>query len=202
MDKFSVIILAGGNSSRFGKPKPFLLFDKYSSFLEKIVRVYLEFGCQDIVIVMNQHYSEILYSSFSELFRTLTKVVYNSKPEMGRFYSLKLGADSVSNSDFCFIQNIDNPFTDIDTLQKLYDNRKNDSYISPVYLNSGGHPILMPQMIIDKIRGETNIDLDTKDFLSQFNKVIVSVDNDKILANINTPEDYEIYFNQFAQSLK
>jgi len=65
-----------------------------------------------------------------------------------------------------------------------------------------GHPILMPQKIINKIRGETNIDLNTKDYLSQFNKVIVSVDNDKILANINTPEDYEIYFNQFAQSLK
>ncbi len=202
MEKLSVIILAGGNSSRFGKPKPFLLFDKCSSFLEKIVRVYLEFGCHNIIIVMNQNHSEILCRTFSELFRTLTKVVYNSKPELGRFYSLKLGADSVLNSDYCFIQNIDNPFTDIDTLQKLYDNRKKDAYVSPVHLNIGGHPILMPCMIIDEIRKETNIDLNTKEFLNQFKKLIVNIDNDKILANINTPEDYEIYFNQFAQSLK
>jgi len=198
MEKMNVIILAAGNSNRFGTPKPFLLYDKNSTFLEKIVTLYREFGCKKIILVMNQNHSEILSNIYSESFLSGITVIYNRRADLGRFYSLKLGADSVSNSDYCYIQNIDNPFTDSKTLQKLYENRKDDAYISPVYLNKGGHPILLPGIIIDMIKKEININLNIKDLLSRFNKITVDVDNDKILANINTPFDYEIHFKKPA----
>lgn len=193
-----VIILAGGNSSRFGMPKPFLKISNDITFLEKLVNIYLEFGCRDIILVLNQNHSEAFTNTFPELFRSKIKIIYNSKTELGRFYSLKLGADAVSDCDFCFLQNIDNPFTDLGTLQKLYDNRKPDAYISPVYLDKGGHPVLISRMIIEIIRKEININLNTKEFLNQFNKIKVSTENYKILANINTPEDYKIYIEQSA----
>jgi CTP:molybdopterin cytidylyltransferase MocA len=196
MEKLSVIILAGGNSNRFGVPKPFLSFDKNFSFLEKIVNEYLKFECEEIIIVINQIYSEIFSNNFSELLKSKINVIYNNKTELGRFYSLKIGAASVSDSDYCFIQNIDNPFTDQVTLQRLYDNRKGNAYISPVHLNRGGHPVLLPGLIIDMIKKETDINLNTKDFLSRFNKITVEVENDKILANINTPYDYEMFFKK------
>jgi CTP:molybdopterin cytidylyltransferase MocA len=198
MEKLEVIILSGGNSSRFGTPKPFLAFDKNFSFLEKLVSVYQKFGCKKITLVLNQNHSEIFNNTFSGLFRSKIKVIYNSNTALGKFYSLKLGADSISNSNYCFIQNIDNPFTDHATLQKLYENKKEDSYISPVYFNRGGHPILLPRIIIDMIKKETDINLNIKDLLGRFNKITVDVDSDKILANINTPEEYEFYFNQQA----
>lgn len=198
MENLDVIILSGGNSSRFGAPKPFLAFDKNFSFLEKLVSVYQKFGCKKITLVLNQDHSEIFNNTFSGLFRSKIKVIYNSNTALGKFYSLKLGADSISNSSYCFIQNIDNPFTDNATLQKLYDNKREDSYISPVYLNRGGHPILLSRIIINMFKKETNINLNIKDFLERFNKITVDVDSDKILANINTLEDYEFYFNQHA----
>ena len=194
MGKTGVIILAGGNSSRFGTPKPFLPFDKTSTFLEKIVYVYKDFGCHDIILVLNQKYSEIFNNTFPENFRTELKIVYNSNPGLGRFYSLKLGADSVRDTEFCFIQNIDNPFTDEYILKKLFENRNENSFVSPLYKNKGGHPVLIPGQIIEKIRDETDISLNTKDFLNRFNKIGVEVENDKILANINSPEDYKEYF--------
>lgn len=202
MQKLKVIILAGGNSNRFGSPKPFLLFNRHTTFLEKIVNEYLEFGCIDIVLVINQNLSEIFCNTFSESFRSKIKVIYNSNSELGRFYSLKLGVSSDDSLDYSaeyyFIQNIDNPFTDSLTLQKLYDNRKDNAYVTPVFLNRGGHPILIPGIIIELIKKEKNINLNIKDFLSQFNKITVEIDSDKLLVNINTPDDYKKYFNQLA----
>jgi molybdenum cofactor cytidylyltransferase len=194
----NVVILSGGNSSRFGVPKPFLPFDPNITFLEKIVNVYLDFGCSNIVLVLNQKYSDQFSITFTDQFKSQLRIIYNDKSELGRFYSLKLGINAVTKSDFCFIQNIDNPFTDIKIIEKLYNNRKEDAYIAPVYKKSGGHPILIPSMIFNLIKKETDISLNTKDFLNRFKKISVEIDNDKILANINTPEDYEIYFNQLA----
>ncbi|HEY3251230.1 MAG TPA: NTP transferase domain-containing protein [Ignavibacteria bacterium] len=197
MDRVAAIILAGGRSIRFGTPKPFLKNNNSITFLEGLVNVYLEFGCTDIILVLNQNLLDAFTNIYTESFRSKIKVVYNNKTELGRFYSLKLGVHAAPNSNYCFVQNIDNPFTDSDTLRKLYHNRKADAYISPVYLNKGGHPILLSRMIIEMIRKETKISLNTKEFLYQFNKKTVEVENDKISANINTPEDYfrEFHFS-------
>ena len=194
MSKIYTIILAGGRSTRFGSPKPFLKFDGKLTFLEKLVDVYNEFGCENIVTVLNQSYYELFVRLYPESFRSKMNLVYNSKSELGRFYSLTLGSSLVSDADYCFIQNIDNPFTDLVTLRKLYNSRRDDSYISPVNQNKGGHPILIPKLIIDKINKETDKDLNTKVFLNQFSKITVEVLNEKIFANINSHEDYADYF--------
>lgn len=199
MDKVDSIILAGGYSSRFGTPKPFLKNGSGITFLEMLVNVYHEFGCREIILVLNQNLSESFVNSYPDLFRSKIKVIYNKKADLGRFYSLKLGLSSLSKPEYCFLQNIDNPFTDLRTLQKLYDFRNANAYISPVYLNKGGHPILLPRMIIEMIRKETNISLNSKEFLQQFNRKTVEVENDKISANINTPEDY---YRTFMHSVK
>ena len=52
----------------------FLSFDKNFSFLEKIVNEYLAFECEEIILVMNQNYSEIFNNNFSELFKSKIKV--------------------------------------------------------------------------------------------------------------------------------
>jgi CTP:molybdopterin cytidylyltransferase MocA len=190
MESSGVIILAGGNSSRFGKPKPFLKLDSGLTFTEHLIVTYQQFGCKEIILVLNSNLSEVFENSFPETVKGKIKIVYNSKPDLGRFYSLKLGADAVSDSDYFFIQNIDNPFTDLVILQKLYSNRKPYAFVSPFYTDRGGHPVLVPGIIIDMIRKEANIDLSLKEFLTQFKKIPVSIENDKILVNINTPDNY------------
>lgn len=194
MQIVNAIILAGGNSNRFGSPKPFLLFDSKTTFLEKLVNVYLEFGCKKIILVINEEHIDTFYKTFPDSFTSKLIIILNSNTGYGRFYSLKKGVRSDHNSDFCFIQNIDNPFTDTHTLKKLYDNRKENAFVTPVHLNRGGHPILLSGMILDIINKETNIDINFKDFLAQFDKITVDIENDKILANINTPADYEKFF--------
>lgn len=200
MDKLGVIILAGGNSSRFGKPKPFLEFSQGLTFIEKLVNEYEKFSCEKIAVVLNSELMNSFFELYPDNFRDKLNVISNTKPELGRFYSIKLGAEQLEDTDYCFIQNIDNPFTDFDTLSLLYNSRNTDSYISPYFEDKGGHPVLLPNMIIEKIKQETNLEINTKVFLRKFKKISVSVSNDKILANINTPVEYSMAFPRMRES--
>jgi len=194
MDKPGVIILAGGYSSRFGIPKPFLKFSAAITFLEKLVYEYEKFSCDNIVLVLNSSLLNYYTESYSKEFRNKIKLVTNSKPELGRFYSIKLGIEKIEDADHCFIQNIDNPFTDIETLALIYNCRKEDSYVSPYFGDKGGHPVLISKKIIESIKQETNLEINTKDFLCRFNKIKIEVPNNKILANINTSVEYSQFF--------
>ncbi len=51
--KYSAIILSAGKSSRMGVPKFSLMFDDKSTFLEKIINAYADFGCEEIIVVLN-----------------------------------------------------------------------------------------------------------------------------------------------------
>ena len=50
---YDAIILAGGKSTRMGFPKPWLKHNDNSSFVEKLVNTYSDWGCNRIVVVIN-----------------------------------------------------------------------------------------------------------------------------------------------------
>ncbi len=196
MHKIAAIILAGGFSRRFGTPKPFLKFDESYTFLQKLTKVYSEFGLNITIIIANSELKDKLGITDLHKDNSSPKIIWNYNPNLGRFYSIKLGAQALDNNiERCFIQNVDNPFTDVNTLNLLYQAAGNQAYVSPVYDGKGGHPILVSGEVIDSIRNEKDIAINFKDFLSQFKRKRVEVSNGKALANINTPDDYTEYFN-------
>src|ERR1035437_3004531 len=102
------LILAAGSSIRMGTPKAFLPFDENTTFLGKISSTYLKWGCNEIVVVINKALAKKVRFT-GEQAKTVTFVV-NDHLEFERFYSVKLGLQKMTKSDFCFIQNVDNPF--------------------------------------------------------------------------------------------
>lgn len=189
--KCSAIILAAGLSQRMGYPKPFLLFDKIKkvTFIEQIFNVFENFGCPEIVIVHN--------SSNIETGKKLTPqaiIAENTNPEEGRFNSIKLALNKIKNTDFVFLHNIDNPFVKKVLLEKLWQNRSENGYISPKYNQKGGHPILLSKKIITEIQSKTTKNLNLKQFLQPFDRQIVLINDKSILININTIEEYQKYF--------
>jgi CTP:molybdopterin cytidylyltransferase MocA len=172
------------------------MFDKDLTFLEKLVCTYFEFGVDSIIIVANIELKNEMERIYSNLDKSNLKIEWNYNPQQGRFNSIKLGAEASSIIEQCFIQNIDNPFTDIETLNQLYQNADEHAYVSPVYNGKGGHPILVPMEILESIKNEKNITINSKDFLARFKRKRVIVLNGKVLANINTPDDYQEYFHR------
>jgi molybdenum cofactor cytidylyltransferase len=190
--KCSALILSAGNSSRMNFPKAFLKWDENCFFLEKIINDYSEFSCSEIIVVVNKEVIDY-YNSYSLNFLNKTRIVINDFPELPRLISVQLGLQKVT-SDFCFIQNIDNPFTDQNILSQLYAIRKQEGYVAPVIHKKSGHPILLGRNIYNEILTICDNSIILSDILKKYERFSVPVTNENILCNINTPEEYDKYF--------
>ncbi len=192
--EFSVIILAAGKSSRIGLPKLSLRYDENKIFIEQIVNEYESFGCKEIIIVVNETGNNFLTENKIQ-FSDNIKVAINKHPEWHRFYSLKTGAKSMSEVSPVFVHNVDNPFVNPTVLNKLLENIDQADYISPEFNGKGGHPILLSEKIIKDLISTEEDQIHFKEFLNQYPKKKVQIDDEKVLVNINTLEEYKRYFN-------
>jgi CTP:molybdopterin cytidylyltransferase MocA len=189
--KVNALILAAGNSSRMNAPKPFLNFDQTTTFIEKIITTYQQFGCDEIVIVANTESIETIRKFQTE---NIT-IVKNENLELERFYSVILGFQKMKDCDFCFLQDADNPFISKDILTYVFSENLPDQYIIPSYKGKGGHPVLLPESIIIDLKKYQKQNATLKEFLSEYKNYKLEIPNKDILININTPEDYNFYFN-------
>jgi len=187
----SAIILAAGRSGRMGLPKFSLSFNENNTFLEEIISKYLLFGCNQILIILNEKGYDATKQSHNSQKNVL--FVKNMNLEWERFYSIKLGAINLKNTERVFIHNVDNPFVNYDTLDKLL-SQVNTDVVVPTYNNQGGHPILISKNVVNSLIAEKKNDLIFSDFLKQFDRIKVAVEDKNILTNINT---MKIYRNTF-----
>ena len=188
------IILSAGVSKRMNTSKPFLQFDTTQSFLKKIIDEYAAFGCGEIIVVLNSNIAKIVNRK-SEIVNQNVIFVVNKHLEHERFYSIKLGIQKLRISEFCFIQNVDNPFINSNILNSIYEHKIVDGYVSPSFEGSGGHPILLGKDIIGYIKSLKANNANFRDVLKPYPYNKVELNDDKVLININTVEEYRKYFN-------
>ena len=185
----SVIILAAGKANRMGQIKFGLKMTDGKIFLENIIGQFSAFGCSRIVVVVNSAGKSFLERNRYK-FPGHVDFILNRHPEYERFYSLKTGLSALSGKGFVFIHNADNPFVEQELLEKIYFDREEADVIKPVFDGKGGHPVLISDKIRNEIMAEADNDVRLDDFLRQYVQKRVKADNDKILVNINTLDDY------------
>lgn len=191
----SAIILSAGNSERFGFPKCFLKFDSSISFLEKLVKVYVDANMQDVVIVSNAETvkkAKEMIIPFEN--KTNISIIINEHPEEGRFSSIKLGINSINILSSAFIQNIDNPFTTTELLENMKARLLAGKYTVPVSENKRGHPVLVSSEILQDLRKSTLPETNLRTVLEKYPCEELKTEDGNIHANINTKEDYLKYF--------
>src|ERR1035441_6620686 len=182
---FGAIILSGGKSERMNYPKAFLEIDGVT-FLQKLANTYNK-EVSEIVVVLNQELSESKWKKKIEAIDKTCKIVLNHHSDKGKFYSLQLGAKNIS-SDYCFIQNVDNPFVNPSLLNELIQNKNLNGITIPVSNRKSGHPILVSKNVLEKISITEDTNIHLKDFYAAFSKKFVEVEDESVLMNINTPE--------------
>jgi len=193
----AALILAAGKSERMNYPKPLLMFSDTKTFIEKIIEEFILFEIKTIVIVTNEFVYkylknfEIIISNNQKI-----KIIINTKLELGRFYSVKLGINEIlkSNTDFTFLHNTDNPFVNQIILNKLFENKEDNFYNVPTFETQGGHPILISNTILKELQKYEDNSLLNKE-LSRFNKKKISTNDKNILININDLETYNLNTN-------
>jgi molybdenum cofactor cytidylyltransferase len=186
--KAGVVILAAGKSERMKSLKGLLSFDKRRSFIGKIISVYQNWGCKEIIVVTNEMATAMFKRSVPETGNVT--LIINDHLEYERFYSVKLGLAAIRTSEYCFIQNVDNPFIDSQILELIYAHRSDEKYVSPVFKNKGGHPVLLNRKNMKDICNGNDNSANFKDVLKTMECLNVEMPDDRVLININSPEEY------------
>jgi molybdenum cofactor cytidylyltransferase len=180
------VILAAGLSSRAGTFKMELPFDG-KFLLLKVIEALITF-CSRIIVVGGHNIDKIFHMTQQY---PRVQVVNNRQYKSGMFSSVKTGIAEVTASWFLFTPG-DFPFIDTSTCRKLLEARERypekDIFI-PVHQGRKGHPILVKRSIVPNILAEPD-DSNLKIFIQRHGFVRVPVDDEGILIDIDSMEDY------------
>jgi molybdenum cofactor cytidylyltransferase len=193
-----VVILAAGMSERMKELKAFLPYDENTRFIEKILSTYSDWGCGEIVVVTNPE--SLQQMKQTGMIPSAVTIIVNDHMELERFYSVKLGLGAIRKYSFCFIQNVDNPLITPQILDLLYDHRSYEKYVSPVFKNKRGHPVLLNRENINHILNWPVNSANFREVLNTMECSKVEMPDDRVLININSPEDYQRLFCTFEDS--
>jgi CTP:molybdopterin cytidylyltransferase MocA len=195
--KAAVVILAAGHSSRMGQNKALLKFTSSFSFLDQLISEYNHAGVKDIIVVC-QYPIPKTHPNINSYPHLNLKFTINNQNELGRGYSIYLGLKACKNNDWVFIQNIDNPFTSRLLIQRMLSSRISSHSLAPINNQKKGHPILIASSIVESIKQQDASTYYFKDIIAQFPQTLVPWDDNGILANINTFEEYENWIHHQA----
>ena len=67
---------------------------------------------------------------------------------------------------------------------------KNYDFAVPIFNNRGGHPVLLNKKPVEDIVSAQNTNQNFKIFLKKYRRINVPVNDENILVNINTQDDY------------
>lgn len=182
------IILAAGLSTRMGVSKLELpLGDK--TVIEQTVCSMLQF-CSKIILVCGKQ-----IDSLQKLMLPYPKVqaIYNENFEQGMFTSVQKGVATITGDSF-FLLPGDYPLIAPSTFTALLsaaEKYPDAAVFIPCFKQSkGGHPILLRKSLINTILNAPS-DTTLRYVLVSQQSIFVAVDNEGILRDIDTKEDYK-----------
>ena len=191
----SAVILAAGESRRMGAQNKLLL--QIGS--EVLIRKFVESVCAsaaDAVLVVLGHEAEKIKAVLQDL---TVSFVNNTCFEEGMTTSIQSGVKAASTeSTGLMICLADLPFAETSDFNRLIqaftDFRRTESslIIVPVFQGQRGNPVLFSAEFRDKIlthKGEG-----CREIVRQYPQSVreVSMENDNLLRDIDTPEDYKL----------
>jgi molybdenum cofactor cytidylyltransferase len=194
-DGIAAIILGAGLSTRMGCAK-LLLPWKNTTILGYIVSVLTSNGIKDIIVVIRPNHDQL-----SEHIQDLSneypvRFVLNDsfKPE-DMLTSIHYGLKAIKSSlTAALIVLGDQPQIEKDTIHRilLSHQQTKSSIVIPSFSMRRGHPWLIPNHLISQFI-HLQHPLTPRDFLKKHEDEInyVIIDNDSILKDIDTPDDYE-----------
>lgn len=142
MNSIAVILLAAGQSTRFGPENKLLHLINNEPVVLHTAKVALSAGVEEVIVVAG-HDAEAIEDALSG---TTVRIVRNATPQTGMGTSLAAGANAVrSLPDAVMIMLGDMPMVKPETLQQVaskFDPDNGPDIIVPVHDGRRGHPVL------------------------------------------------------------
>ncbi len=188
------IILSAGESARMGDPKQFLTI-KGKTFFDLTIFGLKANHIYPIITITNP----VHQNRWTDIKKTYIDTIFieNPDPSRGQFSSLLIGLLELLryNSDLssAIISLIDHPLVSETVIKILIiqHNLKKDKIIIPCFNKRQGHPILIPAKYFNQIKEYEGTE-GLKGFLNRNQHLIyrVDLDDDSILIDIDTPDEY------------
>ncbi len=194
------VILAAGESSRMGRDKALLPWPPQGdvstaggTFLSAAIELFAPYV--DVVLVVvgknERALTPIIYANGASL-------VVNPDPERGQFSSLRTGLQEVLNrgQDAALITLVDRPPAKpatIDALDEAFDRAFGQGKWAavPEYRGNHGHPILIGREMIEAfLKAPPSSSAREVQHAHQEKIIYVPVEDPRIVANVDTPEQY------------
>ena len=186
--RVTAIVLAGGLSSRMGSSKVLLPWGD-RTVIETIVQTLMPFRFAEIVVVTGHKTDDVE----RVLGKYPVRVEYNPAYAIGEMVSsLKTGLRSLDGDvSSCMVVMGDQPQLSTKIVRRLLTTLSEGSnmIIAPQYQEQRGHPILIPNRYWDEILSLPGRSA-PRDAIGKHPIKYVHVDDDSILRDIDTPEQY------------
>lgn len=188
-DKMEAIVLAAGYSSRANTFKMLLPMGEVTVLEQTISK--FEGICRRVIVVAGFQ-AELIQEEITKIrdksaYSFQIKFVYNENFNQGMFTSIQKGCHEVNASTF-FLTPGDCPLVKQETIQLLAQQKGN--VVIPSFHFKGGHPIKLSSEVKHKIL-ETNLESNLRVVLNGFEKEYINVDDQGVLMDVDTPEDYQ-----------
>ena len=183
----AAVVPAAGLSRRMGSEKILLPFGR-STVLETILDTLADAGVAGVVAVLRPDLPE----AADRARRLGARVVFNPHPEEEMLESIRLGLRAIAPDTGCvFIWPVDHPAVSVGTIETLARFAHPACALIPSYQSRRGHPALVGRRLFAAI-GE----IPPREGLRHLWRTMpdavveVSVDDEGVVENVDTPEDY------------
>jgi molybdenum cofactor cytidylyltransferase len=196
----AAVILAGGYSSRMGRPKALLpAGTPGETFLDRIVTTLSGAGLEMIVAVVGAD-AERIRASAPQTDPRLT-IVENPDPSRGQLSSLIVGLAALGAADVnaALVIPVDQPLVSVDTVRRVMDAYRQTGacIVRPSRGPRHGHPVIFGRSLFDELRSaDPALGARAVVVAHRGEAVDVPVEDEGAFLDIDTPEDYERAFGR------
>ncbi len=186
----AAIVLAAGESSRMGRPKPLLPLNG-TTFLGHLLDQ-IRASRVDRTVVVLGHRPEQVMEAMPEV-RPLA--VINERYQLGQLSSLIVGLATVGDdADAVLLCLADQPFVTAELIDELIEGYEATHLpiVVPVHAGRRGHPVLFASPVFGELRAAP-LDQGARVVVRAHAEEILEIATDEpgVLADVDTPEEYE-----------
>ncbi|MBK9191087.1 MAG: NTP transferase domain-containing protein [Crocinitomicaceae bacterium] len=108
-----------------------------------------------------------------------------------------MGLRHIRQAKYVFIQNVDAPFLQTSTLLEMIKSAEPETTILPRFKTSNGHPVLADAEMLRNLLKNADESSSLKQLISGCKRKIVETDDNGILINVNTPNEYDKVMHEY-----
>lgn len=184
------VILAAGESSRFGKPKQLSSF-REKTFIENVVETALTAALFPVVVVLGSHLEEI--KPVLEKYNGLITIIENPNWNEGQSSSIRVAIQSIKkNCKAAIFLLVDQPQIEPELVLALISDyfRERNNIIAPFVGERRGNPVLFDKVCFSQLNSLTG-DQGGRTIFEKFGLTRLNWEDKRILFDVDIPEDYE-----------